>query len=154
MYRVLVIPNETAWARCISRDKRYKRASGSLILLECHASYTAIVQLYWTHRNRSLFGVRGFGRGSHGFRREWRGCQLFSESLVGGGDGWGLQKIDYQWRVTIRILQNRMGDQVLNSSDAPLPRHPAIDNDQSLASLKIEPSLLLLCFDTLQIRLE
>ena len=56
----------------------------------------------------------------------------FSESLVGGVDGWGLQKIDCQWRGIIRILQNRMGDQVLNSSDAPLPRHPAIDNDQSI----------------------
>ena len=55
----------------------------------------------------------------------------FLESLVEGG--MGATEIDYQWRVIIRILQNRMGDQVLNSSDAPLSRHPAIDNDQSIS---------------------
>ena len=46
----------------------------------------------------------------------------FSESLV----GWGLQKIDCQWRGITRILQNSMGDQVLNSSDAPLPRRESL----------------------------
>lgn len=74
-------------------DKWYKRAVCSPILLECHACYMAIVQLYWTYRNWSLFGVRGFGRGSYGFRREWRGYQSFLRELSRVGMGGGYRKL-------------------------------------------------------------
>ena len=124
MYRVLIIPNETS----DTKEQFAPQSFWSAMLVTWpSSSYTEPIETGHYLGSEDLGGDHMVFGGNGG------DVSCFSESLVGGGDGWGLQKIDHQWRVIIRILQNRMGDQVLNSSDAPLPRHPAIDNDQSIS---------------------